>query len=175
MFKNATLKKEALAEVAQNLKDDLENLAVFTDGEVPLLVRQKALELPSATRMWSNQSLCQSTFEQKRYTEEYFDRVDPGNPRRLTAGEQNEVKHLSSHLDKVRQVQVWAQGAYVTSTGAFVVVEDLKALFEWDSIPIRLAPEDPEEVLVPVARMPPLAQALVANITKEFLCTTRAP
>ena len=75
-----------------------------------------------------------------------------------------------------RQYAAGAEGSkYVTSTGALVVVEDLKALYKCDFIPILQAPTDPEEVLLPVGNMPPLAQAFLANVTKELALYYRKP
>ena len=56
-------KEEAQAKAAKDLNEVVKTLAVFTDGEVPHFMHQKALTFPGATRMWGHKFLCRSTFE----------------------------------------------------------------------------------------------------------------
>ena len=111
---------------------------MFTGAGDRVVTRQNArLELPGATRMWSQETLAKSTFEQRAYLGVYFEKHDASNQDRLTSIENDEVRNLASHPGKVRKMQQWSEGAkYTTSTGSFVVVEEFKSR-GFDERPVR--------------------------------------
>ena len=100
----------------------------------------------------------------------YFDKNDPSHPRRLSVAQNNEIRYMASILRFQRELQEWTQGGrYVTSTGCYVLIEDLKILLLEKHLPIYLAPTDKTMTLVDVTSMPKNTQNLVATRAQALL------
>ena len=171
VFTNATQRTEKLraAAAALDAVKDLIFDALFCEGETREKSVQKKIQLPNATRMFGNQRLAEETFEQQPYLDHYFDEHDPTSANRLSVEDKNENKHIKCILKPARLTQEWVQGdKYVTSTGAFVVMETLKNLYKRTSFSIKKFPGDEKRTAVSFASMPPLAQSVVTNMASEL-------
>lgn len=167
VFVNATQKMEAYIASSLALKSDMEALALITGGAAPEM-NPKKLAMPGATRMWSWTSLIESSFLQSSFLVQYF--LDNPHERALNSIDHNEVKHLASILPVIKDIQRWSEGDnYVTSTGAWLVPQDLKAYFRQDQIGVvqsALAPGVATAMFV--SSLPRLSCLVVRHLREEM-------